>query len=319
MFTFAILACDTFKPGAWIAPVSTGESPLTGEYVAKKRPPRAPSGHPAPASHGHAAHPRPQVRVTPGATAETARIEFGGQTKFIVEWEAEAALEMSRSNPRKAVEIYDVILAAFPKYAKAWYNKAVILHSATREYDRALDAYDRAHSALPGNLDILHNKAKLLSELRRDSEAAAAYEQVLRADPNYLKSLEGYAALLINGGHPEQAEGLLVRAEGLYSKSGQDPYRALQLLATAYTNMGRSKDALKAIDRALAKHPQDDTLWEARGIALSNIERYREAVQCFTQALRLNRTNRFALETRQQLLEVCNQHKIRFTEGELAF
>lgn len=226
---------------------------------------------------------------------------------------------MSRSNPRRAVELYDVILAAFPKYAKAWYNKAIILHTALHEFDRALDAYDRAHHALPSNLDILHNKAKLLSELRRDGEAAAAYEQILRRDPNYLKSLEGYAALLINGGHPDRAEPLLVRAESLYAKNGQDPYRALQLLATAYTNMGKSKDALKAIDRALATHPQDDTLWEARGIALSNVDRYREAVQCFTRALQLNRSNRFALETRQQLLEVCAQHKIRFSEAELAY
>lgn len=257
--------------------------------------------------------------MIPGATAETARIEVNGTAKFVIEWEADAALEMSRGNARKAMEIYEIILQAFPSYAKAWYNKAVILHTTLREPERALEAYERAGKALPGNLDILHNKAKLLAEMRRTEEAMAAYEQVLRVDPDYVKSLEGYAALLINGGASDRAEPMLLRAEGLYSKGGRDPYRALQLLATAYTNMGRSKDALKALDRALAAHPQDDTLWEARGIALSNMERYREAVQCFTQALRLNRTNRFALDTRTQLLEVCKQHKIRFAESELAF
>jgi tetratricopeptide (TPR) repeat protein len=261
----------------------------------------------------------PAVRVIPGATAETARIEVNGQGKFVVEWEAEAALEMSRGNPRRALEIYDLILQAFPQYAKAWYNKAVILHMTVRDFDRALDAYDRAAAALPGNLDILHNKAKLLSEMRRESDAAATYEQVLRVDPTYVKSLEGYAALLINGGSPDRAEPLLVKAEALYAKAGHDPYRALQLLATAYTNMGRSKEAVKTIDKALTKHPQDDTLWEAKGIALSNMEKYREAVQCLTQALRLNRGNRFAQDTRTQLIEVCKEHKIRFSEAELAF
>ena len=293
---------------------------MTGEMPRQRRPPRAPE--PAAAAPRAAATPQgapPSVRVIPGATAETARIEAAGHSKFVIEWEAEAALEMARENPRRALEIYEVILAAFPQYAKAWYNKGIILHTVFREYDRALDAYNRAHQALPKNLDILHNKAKLLAEMRRTKEAMAVYEQVLRVDPNYLMSLEGYAALLINAGTPEKAEPLLVRAERIYDKSGRDPYRALQLLATAYSNLGRNKEALRAIDRALGAHPQDDSLWEARGIALSNQEKYREAVECLTKALRINRANRFAFDTRQQILEVCKQHKIRFSEGELSF
>ncbi len=290
---------------------------VTGEAPSSRRPPRPPERAPAPAQR--AAGAGPVVRVTPGPTAESARIEVNGVSKFVVEWEADAALDMSRGNHLKAIEIYDMILSAFPAYAKAWYNKAVILHTAMREFDRALDAYDRAHRALPGNLDILHNKAKLLSEMRRDAEAMATYEQVLRTDPNYVKSLEGYAALLINAGAPDRAEPLLVRAEGIYAKNGQDPYRATQLLATAYTNLGRAKDAMKAIDRALGAHPKDDTLWEARGIALSNMERYREAVESFTQALRINRGNKFALDTRTQLLDVCKQNKIRFNDAELRY
>jgi len=131
--------------------------------------------------------------------------------------------------------------------------------------------------------------------------------------------LEGLGALLINEGQPDRAEGYLERAIDLYEKKNQDPYRALQLLATALTNAGKNKEAVKAIDRALNKHPQDDTLWEAKAIALSNMEKYREAVAAFTQALRINRTNRFALDTRTQLLEVCKQNKIRFSDAELNF
>lgn len=261
----------------------------------------------------------PAVRVTPGATADTARIEYQGDTKFVTQWELDASLELARENAKRSLEIYEMILAAFPLYAKAWYNKAIILHTVYRQFDLALDAYNRAHKALPQNLDILHNKAKLLGEMRRTEEAQAVYEQVLRADPDYLMSLEGYAALLINAGTPEKAEPLLVRAERIYQKIGRDPYRATQLLATAFSNLGRDKEALKAIDRALVGHPKDDSLWEARGIALSNMEKYREAVECLTKALRINRVNRFALDTRQQLLEVCKQHKIRFNETELAF
>jgi tetratricopeptide (TPR) repeat protein len=263
--------------------------------------------------------PPPGFRVIPGPNAESARIEAGGESRLVVEWETEAALELSRGNPRRAVEIYDLILYGFPHYAKAWYNKAIILHTSTREYAKALVAYDQAHRALPGNLDILHNKAKLLSEMRRTQEAEATYAQVLKADPGYVKSLEGYAALLINTNRPAEAEPLLRRARAVYEKSKQDPYRALQLLATALTNMGKPKDAVKVLDAVLGRHPNDDSLWEAKGIALSNMDRYRDAVLCLTQALRLNRTNRFAWDTRQQLLEVCRQHKISFAPPELAF
>ena len=242
--------------------------------------------------------------MTPGATAETARIEYAGQTRFVIEWEAEAALELARENPTRSLELYEAILAGFPQYAKAWYNKAVILHTVFREYDRALDAY---------------NRARLLSEMRRTEEAMAGYDAVLRIDPAYLMSLEGYGALLINAGAPEKAEPLLERAIRIYEKKGKDPYRSQQLLATAYSNLGRNKEALKAIDAAMKAHPKDDSLWEARGIAYSNMEKYREAVECLTEALRINRMNRFAFDTRTQLLEVCRQHKIHFTPGQLAF
>jgi tetratricopeptide (TPR) repeat protein len=259
------------------------------------------------------------VRVIPGTSAETAQIEYQGQTKFVIQWETDAAVEMARGNHQAALQVFDMILSAFPHYAKAWYNRAIILHTGTRDFEGALAAYNKAHAALPGNTDILHNKAKLLVEMRREKEAAAIYEQVLRLDPKYLKSLEGYGALLINAGAPERAEPFLERAVDLYEKKDQDPYRALQLLATAYTNAGKSKEALKALDRIVEKHPNDDSLWEAKGIALSNMEKYREAVQAFTQALRLNKGNRFALDTRTQLLEVCKQHKIRFSDFELAY
>ncbi len=258
------------------------------------------------------------VRVVPGRTADTAKIEYKGKLKLVAQWEADAALDLARGNPGKSLEIYDMILTAFPQYAKAWYNKAVTLHTAMHEFDKALYAYEMAQRFLPRNLDVLHNKAKLLSEMRRDREALATYDQVLKANPNYLKSLEGAAALLINAGQPERAEPLLTRAVDIYVRAGRDPYRARQLLATALTNVGRSKEALKLIDTEIVNHPEDDSLWEARGIALSNMEDYREAVISLTRALRLNNGNRFAWDTRQQLLTVCKQNKVRFSNADLA-
>jgi tetratricopeptide (TPR) repeat protein len=292
---------------------------MTGEAPMQKRPPRPPepTARPPSAPAGTAAP--PPIRVIPGKSAETAQIEFQGQTKFVIQWETDAAVEMSRGNHQGALAVFDMILQAFPHYAKAWYNRAVILHEGFRDFPGALAAYDKAHKALPQNTDILHNEARLLAEMRQPKEAEAAYLEVLRIDPKYVKSLEGLGALLINEGASGRAEGYLERAVDLYAKKGQDAYRALQLLATAYTNSGKNKEAIKAIDRALGAHPQDDTLWEAKGIALSNMDKYREAVAAFTQALRINRANRFALETRTQLLEVCKQNKIRFTDGELAF
>lgn len=270
----------------------------------QRRPPRSPGS--------------PAVRVIPGQTADTAKIEYNGQTKLVAQWEADAALEMARGNAQHSLEIYDVILAAFPQYAKAWYNKAVTLHTALRDYDKALWAYENAERFLPGNLDILHNKAKLLAEMRRHQEALATYDRVLKANPNYLKSLEGAAALLINTGQPQRAEPMLRRAVDIYVKAGKDPYRAQQLLATALTNVGRSKEAVKIIDAAIGRHPEDDSLWEARGVALSNMEDYREAVLSLTKALRINRENRFAWETREQLLAVCKQNKVKFRDKDLA-
>lgn len=292
---------------------------MTGEVPSQRRPPRPPDPAVRPPTAAPGAQAAPAIRVIPGKNAETAQIEYMGQTKFVIQWETDAAVEMSRGNYREALAVFDMILQAFPHYAKAWYNRGVILHQGMRDFPSALIAYDKAHAALPQNTDILHNKAKLLAEMKREKEAAAIYEQVLKIDPKYVKSLEGLGALYINAGQPDPAEKYLDRAVTLYEKSGQDPYRALQLLATALTNAGKNKEAIKALDKALSKHQKDDSLWEAKAIALSNMEKYREAVQCFTECLRLNRGNRFAFDTRAQLLEVCKERKIRFSEFELAF
>ena len=292
-----------------------GTQPTTGEYPAQRKAPRAPREEGRPNGSEIKV---PGVRVIPGPTADTAKIEWRGQLKIVAQWETDAALEMTRGDSQKALLIYDVILTAFPRYAKAWYNKAYVLHTQIRDYPRALEAYDRARKALPGNLDIIHNMAKLLADMRKHDEALAAYAQVLQQDPNYLKSLEGSGALLINTGRPQDAIPRLERAVEIYKQKAQDPYRAQQLLATAYSNLGREKDALRLLDAAIGRHPEDDSLWEARGIALSNEGRYRDAVMSLTKALRINKRNKFAWDTREQLLDVCKQNKIKFSEGELS-
>ena len=54
---------------------------------------------------------------------------------------------------------------------------------------------------------------------------------------------------------------------------------------TASTQYARDNESLKYFDQALTKDQNFSEAWYAKGVALHNIMRYNEAIQCYTRSL----------------------------------
>jgi len=222
--------------------------------------------------------------------------------KTVEDWESDATIALTRGDIFGALRIYEEILKVYPQYLKAWYNRAVILEQYVNDKPQSLWCYEQALKIDPVNVDILHNKAKLLAEMHKYEEAEKAYIRVLQVKPNYLKSLMGLSAVYVNEGKFDEA----LRAVALAERHKLTPQQKADLLAVkaiVLSNMGKSKQAIKVSKKALALNPKDDSVWETMGVAYFNINKFKEAVRCLNRAIEMNPQNMSARQMKTDIMD----------------
>ncbi len=221
--------------------------------------------------------------------------------KTVEDWESDATIALTRGDVFGALRIYEEILKVYPYYVKAWYNRAVILAQFVKDYRRALWAYNEGLKIEPKNVEMLHNKGKLLSELGDYEEAERCFIKALQQRPDYLKSLMALAIAYVNMGRSSDA----IRAVTLAEKqklTKEQKGDLLSVKAIVLSNMGKSKQAIKVAKQALALNPKDDSLWETMGIAYYNIKKFREAIRCLNRAIQMNPQNISARQMKRDIL-----------------
>jgi tetratricopeptide (TPR) repeat protein len=85
---------------------------------------------------------------------------------------------------RKAIGIYEEILASFPAYAAAYINLGTI-YFHLRQYAKAEELYRRATEADPEYVLAFFDLGNVLDELERFEESIAAYRQAVTLAPRY--------------------------------------------------------------------------------------------------------------------------------------
>jgi protein O-GlcNAc transferase len=141
------------------------------------------------------------------------------------------------ARPIDALACYRAALRIDPRHARAYNNAGAILEQDKPE--KALEYYHRALEADAGLLAARSNLAVLLHRLGRYAEAAAAYQPLLKAQPD---------------------------SPGDWCNLGN-----------AYQGMGRYEDAVRCYERALALDPASAEPHLRSGIALLSLEKYTEA------------------------------------------
>jgi tetratricopeptide (TPR) repeat protein len=127
-----------------------------------------------------------------------------------------------------------------------------------------------------------------------DGEAAEAFEQAVRLDPNsaeahYRLGL-AYAAL----GRDEDAERSFEAAVKEYKKAAdvdEESPDAQYYLGLAYAKLGKWDEAVKSFKRSVRDEPEDTDRYYELGVAHSKLAQYREAVRALERALEIDENN----------------------------
>lgn len=164
------------------------------------------------------------------------------------------------------------------------------------KHERALDCAEEALRSAPRLVEALSVRADALAALDRLPEAQLAYARALAIDPENPLTLYGAADLFVrrlSGERDALETGLEYALRGARA-AARPPFKDkelaadLQLLAgIAQNDLGRNREALGHLDKALAVFPEDPDVTYERGVAYFELCRFQEAQRAFDRTLKL--------------------------------
>lgn len=161
-----------------------------------------------------------------------------------------------------------------PNLARAWEVLALISLQSKR-YGEALDAADRALALTPAETGALRSRYEALAGLKRDAEADAALDELLKTDhsPELARLLFNAGAVAGNAGDLELARRRLGQA--LEREPGL--WQVHTALAELDVREQHLDQAVAELDKALALAPQQRRVWQRKIELLKALGREDEA------------------------------------------
>jgi tetratricopeptide (TPR) repeat protein len=159
------------------------------------------------------------------------------------------------------------------------------------DFPGALACAEEAARQAPRSVEAHHNRAVALLHLERLDEARDALALALALGPDDPETLEAAADLNINQLPPSadrSAIGLEYARRGSHRVSRRDPERLARLAlleGQALIDLGRSAEAVRRIDAALAASPKMVPAQYERGVAMFELCRFAEARAMFEKVL----------------------------------
>jgi Tfp pilus assembly protein PilF len=182
---------------------------------------------------------------------------------------ASEALKTGREE--QAAPILDKAARAAANNPRLWQWSA-LLHRALDEHDEALEAFANAARLAPADASVAHGHARVALEAGLD--ARKLFDRALALGPNGDVLLGRAAARYAMGeGDVAGAELAAVLEHNPLWVQGHVQWAQLSSMT------GRPEAATATIDRALASHPQNISLWQGALQILTSADRHAEAWQ----------------------------------------
>ncbi len=157
------------------------------------------------------------------------------------------------------------------------------VHAGLGEYDRAIEAYDRALALRPDNAEVHANRASALIGLKRFAEALASCDAALSLDRDKAQAHSNRGIALKQLGRPAEALAAYELALRFKPQAAEIHYNR----GNALLDLKQLDDAVAAYDRALALRPSYAFALANRGHALRDLERLDAAIDSYSRALAL--------------------------------
>ena len=205
-----------------------------------------------------------------------------------------ADLDLSGGNLiGKAVDAATKAVEVQPTNSTALKNLAE-LHAQRGNFKEALSLIDRAIESPHQDSFVYKSKALMLSELKRDKEAVAAWEMFASKNPaaNTSPNQMDDGALIYARG------GLTDKACALYDKLivASPSEKWILKKAEAYSMGGRTKEAIAVYSHMIDLHPGDELARMERARLKAKLGKYKEALVDMDAAIKEMPTTKMYLE-----------------------
>lgn len=192
--------------------------------------------------------------------------------------------EIVQKNYAKALALLDRVLERLDKPApEMLYDKALLLHNLNRssEASEMLDSL-----LLEDGRNVAYNylKALVLQMARNYDGAIKYYDAVLAVNPAHGDAMSGKASALEKMGLKKESLALLEQAIKVDPRNANAWYN----LGVVYASENRYLEALQVYEKAIELDPENPRSFLNRGAILRKLGRYEEALQSYDRAIKLN-------------------------------
>lgn len=172
----------------------------------------------------------------------------------------------------------------------AWRGKAVAYAEGLSEFNKSLEAWDKALELMPANdtanLSVTWGcKAKTFDMAGRFEEADAAYQKVIELSPGDVNAWIGKGFALKSLGRSAEAEVAFDKA--INASSDSKYWGAWFGKGEALLAQEKYDEAIIVYDKVIELNPTHATTWNEKGTALQALGRTSEAEAAFAKAKEL--------------------------------
>lgn len=121
-----------------------------------------------------------------------------------VNYQENGTLIVNQGTEEAALASFDKILATDPDNFQAWLNRAGVLQDLNRNTE-ALESYDRALQINPNSTAAWNNRGTVLYSLGRSDDAVSSFDQVLKISPNDSQAWNNRGESLFQAGRYDEA------------------------------------------------------------------------------------------------------------------
>lgn len=172
------------------------------------------------------------------------------------------------NNPEEAIPYFDDVLKLRPNYAAA-INSMGNAYLALKDYDRAIEYFDKINDKMLYATPYMPMTNKGLAYFYKGDYAMAeqSYKAALKVEPDYVNALVLLGQVQTETGNTKDALKALQKALRLDSSPIVQYY-----LGVAYAKDGDRKNAIKAFETVLREAPIDSEVYEQSAIGLRNLQ-----------------------------------------------
>jgi tetratricopeptide (TPR) repeat protein len=223
----------------------------------------------------------------------------------------------------ESLAISDKILESYPEYFNTIYFKACTLN-ILRKHQEQLELVDellKMKLNKKQKMFVLNLKVCALSNLGRYDDAEDIVDEILEEDPDNSVTLYYEAEILSRIGYKQESmeyyvdslesvnNDLLKHQKSLIKKMSVSNDNRNRMLLELWTLKGciqiklhQYPEALDSFSEALKLNPNNSMVWSNKGYALAKLGQYDEALNCIDRSLDLYPENDFALNSKGYIL-----------------